>query len=206
MTLQYVCEKYDMDESEFEGVDFDAFVEYYGLTVDNMGATGPRFLLSKYKELKYKVKIPEYNNLTGNADVFLDEYTEHVELVIVEDIKEVGSEQSCNTIVLDLALGYELLSHKPLSNSKFSESDIVKEIDEDLKNKIFDCFKNNNFVSIKKQTVEDDSNKQNGDLYHVIVKLEDGTVYEIRGNEVSQDDKSKKALSGFVDDIERLAE
>ena len=208
LTLQYVCEKYDMDESEFDGVDFDAFVEYYGLTVDNMGATGPRFLLSKYKELKYKVKVPEYNIFVGNTNVFLDEYAEHVELVIVEEIKEVGGEQSCNTIVFDLALGYELLSHKPLLNSEFSESDIVKEIDDDVKNKIFSCFKNNNFSSIKKQKQNeyDDENSQNDDLYHVIVKLDDGTIYEIDEDELSQDDESKKAFSGFIDDIERLAE
>ena len=40
----------------------------------------------------------------------------------------------------------------------------------------------------------------------MIVKLEDGTIYEIDEDELSQDDESKKAFSGFIDDIERLAE
>ena len=209
LTIEYVCEKYNMDESEFDGVDFDAFVDYYGLTKDNMGAAGPKYLLEKYKELKYKVKIPEYSKLTGNTDTFLDEYKEHIEVVIIEEIEEAGSEQSCNTLVLDFALGYELLSHKPLSSSGFSEEDIVKEIDDDIKNQIVDCINNSDLCNLEKQSVDTASEQAEGyqpSATKLLIKMNDGTVYGISYIETDNPADEEKQFFDFINDIKKLVE
>lgn len=50
LTLEYVCEEFGMDESEFADVDFDAFVDYYGLTYENIGEGNSVILLLPYLE------------------------------------------------------------------------------------------------------------------------------------------------------------
>lgn len=70
LTLEYVCGEFNMDESEFDGVDFDAFVSYYGLTYDNIKEGDPRFLLNDYKSLEDKMIIPDYSSIKATTDIF----------------------------------------------------------------------------------------------------------------------------------------
>lgn len=84
LTPEYVCEEFGMDESEFEGVDFDAFVSYYGLTYDNIKEGDPRFLLNDYKAMEDKTEIPDYTSMKITTDKFLPEYQDKAEVVVIE--------------------------------------------------------------------------------------------------------------------------
>lgn len=50
LTQEYVCSQFGIAESEFEGVDFDDFVDYYGLTYENIQDESVEYLLRQYKE------------------------------------------------------------------------------------------------------------------------------------------------------------
>lgn len=50
LTLEYVCAQFGISEAEFEGVDFDSFVDYYGLTNENIQDESVEYLLRQYRE------------------------------------------------------------------------------------------------------------------------------------------------------------
>lgn len=50
LTREYVCNQFGISEAEFEGVDFDSFVDYYGLTYENIRDESVEYLLRQYKE------------------------------------------------------------------------------------------------------------------------------------------------------------
>ena len=112
LTLEYVCEEFNIDESEFDGVDFDAFVSYYGLTYENIGGGDPRFLLNDYKELQDKTEIPDYAALKITTNKFLPEYQDKIETVIVEHVEG----ETCQTIVIDLKLGKVVTTNGSIEN------------------------------------------------------------------------------------------
>ncbi len=61
LTIEYVCEVCNVDKSEFDGVDFDAFVDYYDLTEESISKVKHiDILIANYKELAYKIKMPDY--------------------------------------------------------------------------------------------------------------------------------------------------
>ena len=112
LTLEYVCEEFNIDESEFDGVDFDAFVSYYGLTYENIGEGDPRFLLNDYKELQDRTEIPDYAALKITTNKFLPEYQDQVETVIVEHVEG----ETCQTTVIDLKLGKVFTTNGNIEN------------------------------------------------------------------------------------------
>ena len=127
LTLEYVCGEFNMDESEFDGVDFDAFVSYYGLTYDNIKEGDPRFLLNDYKSLEDKMIIPDYSSIKATTDIFLPEYIDKVELVIIEDIKG----ETCQTIIIDFRLGKVFSIFDSIDN--ITSNDIVKDTDDTVR-------------------------------------------------------------------------
>lgn len=56
LTQEYVCREFGISESEFEGVDFDRFVDYYGLTYEDLNNESVAYLLQEYKKSKQSSK------------------------------------------------------------------------------------------------------------------------------------------------------
>ena len=61
LTLEYVCDEFQIDESEFADVDFERFVNYYNLSYETIHNENVEFLLEKYKENLEKIELPDYS-------------------------------------------------------------------------------------------------------------------------------------------------
>ena len=193
LTLEYVCEEFNIDESEFDGVDFDAFVSYYGLTYENIGEGDPRFLLNDYKELQDKTEIPDYVALKITTNKFLPEYQDQIETVIVEHVEG----EACQTTVIDLKLGKVFTTNGSIQN--LSTDDIVGDTDEAMKDAIINSVNNRNICSWEAGNVDEDSDITGTEAgCTIIIKMSDDTCYGIsyKPGDGSGD------MDGFVSDME----
>ena len=195
LTLEYVCGEFNMDESEFDGVDFDAFVSYYGLTYDNIKEGDPRFLLNDYKSLEDKMIIPDYSSIKATTDIFLPEYIDKVELVIIEDIKG----ETCQTIIIDFRLGKVFSIFDSIDN--ITSNDIVKDTDDTVRKVVIESMNKHNISNWSVNKTDDD-----GDIVGtksgrtVVMRMSNKVCYGISykpGNQVGD-------VDGFVEDVEKL--
>ena len=195
LTLEYVCEEFNIDESEFDDVDFNAFVSYYGLTYENIGEGDPRFLLNDYKELQDKTEIPDYAALKITTNKFLPEYQDQVEAVIVEHVEG----EACPTTVIDLKLGKVFTTNGSIEN--LSADDIVGDTDEAMKDAIINSINTRNICSWKAENVEQDSDITGTEAgCTIIIKMSNDTCYGIS----YRSGNSTGDMDGFVSDMESL--
>lgn len=196
LTPKYVCEKFSMDESEFEGVDFDAFVSYYGLTYDNIGEGDLRFLLNDYKAMENKTEIPDYTSMKITTDKFLSEYQDKAEVVVIEDVKG----ENCQITILDFELGKVFSASGSLDN--ITAADIVRDADDTVKKAVMDSMdKNNicNWTASNENADEDITGTEAGCT--IIIKMSDETCYGISYKPGGAADDMDK----FVSDMEAMA-
>ena len=152
LTLEYVCEEFNIDESEFD----------------------PRFLLNDYKELQDRTEIPDYAALKITTNKFLPEYQDQVETVIVEHVEG----ETCQTTVIDLKLGKVFTTNGNIEN--LSADDIVGAADDATKDAIINSMNNRNICSWEAENVDEDSDItgiQAG--CSIIIKMSDDTCYGI---------------------------
>ena len=198
LTLEYVCEEFNIDESEFDGVDFDAFVSYYGLTYENIGEGDPRFLLNDYKELQDRTEIPDYAALKITTNKFLPEYQDQVETVIVEHVEG----ETCQTTVIDLKLGKVFTTNGNIEN--LSADDIVGAADDATKDAIINSMNNRNICNWEAgeaENVEQDSDITGTEAScTIIIKMSDDIC---NGISYKSGDGSGD-MDGFVSDMEAL--
>jgi len=189
LTLEYVCSEFDIDEAEFEGVDFDAFVSYYGLTYDNIGEGNPRFLLNDYKALEDKTAVPDYGSIKATTNKFLPEYKDRTETVIIENVKG----EQCRITIIDLKLGKIFSASGSLDN--ISSRDIVRDVDDTVKKSVADNMDKYNICDWVQENSgdEDVAGTQSG--VTIIIKMDDDTVYGISCNQGH----------GNIENIERFA-
>ena len=184
-----------MDESEFDGVDFDAFVSYYGLTYENIGEGDPRFLINDYKELQDKTEIPDYAALKITTNKFLPEYQDQVETVIVEPVEG----ETCQTTVIDLKLGKVFTTNGNIEN--LSADDNVGAADDATKDAIVNSMNTRNICSWEAANAEQDSDITGTEAgCTIIVKMSDDTCYGIS----YRSGNSNGDMDGFVSDLEAL--
>ena len=205
LTIEYVCDKYDIDKSEFDGIDFNDFVEYYDLTYENIASENIPFLLNDYKSLTYKVKIPKYDS-SITTDTFLTEYKEKIEVVRIVDIRADGSVEECVYTIVDFNIGLILVSSYP--TSALSEDNIVGETDDDIKEKVKDSFEKYDVYNWKENVSSNNSEEDEigtSNNISVVIELADGTVYGYSYS-WSRDEEvvSNKNFFDFIDEIENL--
>lgn len=199
LTMEYVCEEFNIDESEFEGVDFDAFVSYYGLTYDNIKEGNPRFLLNNYKSKADKTKVPDYKSIKVTTSEFLPEYKDKVEIVIIENVQG----EACFTTIIDCKVGKIFSASGSIGN--VSAKDIVKDVDDTVKKAVSDSIDKYDICSWNVENTNVD-----GDIIGtssgctIIIKMTDETVYGI-SYKMGQGDNTKN-IDEFVSDIEKLSD
>ena len=204
LTIEYLCNNYGMKESDFDDVDFDAFVDYYGLTKENIKNDPPKPLLEEYKQLKYKVKIPNYNDYKTTTDKFLSDYNSNIETVIIDEYVSSGVTGTSEITVLDFGLGF---AFSPRNLRFVSENDIVKEISDEEKNRVVECINKNDLCNLEKQS-EDTSSEQVEDgqpsTTKLMIKMKDGTVYGVSYFNTSNPTDGEKLFFDFIRDIKMI--
>ena len=196
LTPEYVCEEFDMDESEFEGVDFDAFVSYYGLTYDNIGEGDPQFLLNDYKAMEDKTEIPDYTSMKITTDKFLPEYQDKAEVVVIENVKG----ETCQITILDFELGKVFSASGSLDN--ITAADIVRDADDTVKKAVMDSMDRNDIGNwaVPDESADEDITGTEAECT-IIIKMSDETCYGISYKPGDATDDMDK----FVSDMEAIA-
>ena len=204
LTIEYLCDNYGMKESDFDDVDFDAFIEYYGLTKETIKNDPPKPLLEEYKQLKYKVKIPNYSDYKATTDVFLSEYNSSIETVIINEYVSSGATGTSEITILDFGLGFALY---PRDLRFVSENDIVMEIGDDEKNVVVDYINKSDLYNLEKQSVDVASEQAEDDqtsTVNLMIKMNDGTVYSISYFETNNPTDEEKRFFDLIKDIKNL--
>ena len=207
VNIEYICNHYDVDQSEFNGVDFNAFVEYYGITNKNIEDGTIFFLLDLYKNLEYKVKIPQYTELQSTTDVFLPEYKEKLDLVIVNNYITDGTTGTLESTIIDFDLGFVFVGN---NLNVVSEKNIVKETDESLKESLKTLIDKYGISELEKQNyIKDDSSKHTTDgIYpycYLMIRMEDGTIYGTSYVKNGEESDSLNRFYGFAEEVTKLA-
>lgn len=208
LTIEYLCENYGMKEADFDGIDFDDFVNYYGLTKESIKREVPAVLLDRYKREKLGEGVPKYIQLDKTVDVFKTEYKDDVEVVIVESIDGSGATQCSKVSIIDFGYGHILSG----SDLRFiSEKNIVGDTNEQIKEEVLSYFDKYNIYNWddKNTTAEidypDDASDKGVSNAVLTIKLGNGEVYKIGYDKNATDTQNKKDFFGFVSEIEKKA-
>ena len=203
LTKEYVCNEFGIDESEFEGVDFEEFVDYYDLSYYTIHKEAVAYLLKRYKEDYGKIKIPDYSYIYNyDKDIRLTkENQESIAIVFFSNTLELSNDYYIFDFEIEKILvgsGFE---------SHISENDIVGETNNVIKDKIIELFDKYDVYSWKvpKQRNDDIYGTEDGyTSWSLGIQFNDGTIWGLTGELINGDD-APEDLDLFVEDLKALA-
>ncbi len=205
LTKEYVCSEFGIDEAEFEGVDFEDFVDYYNLSYDTIHKEAVAYLLKRYKEDYGKVRIPDYRDIfkyVGTATLTKENQNE-ISIVFFSRIE--GEEHFF--YIFDFEIGKIIVGSG--SEANVCEDDIVGEADGNVKSAIIALFEQYNIYSwrTRKANASTSTNKDimgTTGSWSLDIKFEDATIYGIHGKGLT-DETTPEDLDLFVEDLKALA-
>lgn len=196
LTLEYVCDEFQIDESEFADVDFERFVNYYNLSYETIHNENVEFLLEKYKENLEKIELPDYSlmyNYDKNMD-FSSDMKNHITIVFFSSTE--GDEN--NYIIYDFKI------NKVISGSgaelNITEKDIIGDADDTVKEKVLALFDQYDVYSWNR---EQDSSMSEVSGWYLGIQFEDGTIYGLNGN--YEENEYSQCRDLFLEDLKDLA-
>ncbi len=202
VTMDYVCSEFGIDESEFEGVDFEDFVNEYNLTYESIQRENIRVLLRCYKEDYGKPRIPDYRVILNNLESaeLTEENVNSIDIVYFSRIE--GEEH--NFYIFDFEIGQIIVGSG--SESMVSYEDIVGEADEQIREEIVTLIENYNVFTWQTKIKESNNTGIVGtiDSWLLNIKFDDETMYGIYGRGLN-DEYAPEDLDLFVEDLKALA-
>lgn len=203
VTMEYVCSEFGIDEAEFEGIDFEDFVNEYNLTYESIQRENIKVLLRCYKEDYGKIKIPDYSYIYNyDKDIRLTkENQKNIAIVFFSNTLELSNDYYIFDFEIEKILvgsGFE---------SHISENDIVGETNNVIKDKIIELFDKYDVYSWKvpKQRNDDIYGTEDGyTSWSLGIQFNDGTIWGLTGELINGDDAPEN-LDLFVEDLKALA-
>ena len=200
LTLQYACENCNVTESDFDGIDFDALVDYYGLTEENVNEGPLMFLIDDYKGLEYKIKLPDY--MVGDIDkdtVSVDDLRE-IDFILIEDVHEETADET----VIDFKNRIVLVGSRP-GTYLLTEDNIVAEVDDAMEQRVVDILTSSNIMNWKIKEKERTSTEVHPPYCTFTISFTDGSKYGISDITAEfESDEDEQAFYDLVKDLERL--
>ncbi len=173
LTQEYVCSEFGISESEFEGVDFDHFVDYYGLTYENIHNEMVAYLLQEYKKNNGEIEFYDYKymyNSDKDAVLTLDNQNS-ISIVffaqIEDDLKSFW--------IFDFEKGIKLIGTG--AENVIHKDNIVSTLTPEHKEQILELFEKYDVYTWYENREELNS----GDWY-LSVKFQDGTIALVSGS------------------------
>ena len=202
LTQEYVCSEFGIDESEFEGVDFEDFVAYYDLSYDTIHNELVGYLLRRYKEDYGKVRTPDYRQVFGKAEEakLTEENQDTIAIVFLSQV--TGEEHHYH--IFDFEIGKIIIGEG--SESTILEDEIVGEADEQVKEELIELFEKYNVYSWETKPQKTRSGDIVGTLpsWSFEIKFSDNTIYRIHGDTFT-DETAPESFDLFVNDLKALA-
>ncbi len=203
VTMEYVCSEFGMSESDFDGIDFEDFVNEYNLTYEKIQREDVGFLLQCYKEDYGKVKIPDYLYIYNyNENIRLTkENQENIAIVFFANTLELSNDY----YIFDFEIGQIIVGSG--SESMVSYDDIVGETNNVIKDKIIELFDKYDVYSWKvpKQRNDDIYGTEDGyTSWSLRIQFNDGTIWGLTGELINGDDAPEN-FDLFVEELKALA-
>ena len=206
VTMEYVCSEFGMSESDFDGIDFEDFVDEYNLTYEKIKRENVRVLLQCYKENLGKVKLPDYRIVFNNLRT--TELTkENVNSIDIVYFSQINGEEH-NFYIVDFEIGQIIEGSG--SESMVSYDDIVGEANEQTKQKTIELFdKYDAYLWEQSDKVSRPIGTANGEVgtecrWYLKIKFNNGTIYRIYGDTLT-DETAPENFDLFVEDLKALA-
>ena len=203
VTMEYVCSEFGMSELDFDGIDFEDFVNEYNLTYESIQRENIKVLLRCYKEDYGKIKIPDYRDIfkyVGTATL-TKENQDEISIVFFSRIE--GEEHFF--YIFDFEIGKIIVGSG--SEANVCEDDIVGEADGNVKSAVIALFEQYNIYSWRTRKANASTNKDimgTTGSWSLDIKFEDATIYGIHGNGLT-DETAPENLDLFVQDLKALA-
>ncbi len=193
LTLEYVCEEFGIPESEFEEVDFDSFVEYYGLTYENIHRESVGYLLSEYKRNNGEIEFYDYKYMNNPTKGLILTSANQDDLKVLYCSKVEGDLRSF--WVFDLERGIMIADTG--ADQVIHKDKIVASLYERDKEETFTLFSKYDVYS----WYENKGNLTSGGWY-LAVEFNDGTIAGASGSLADEN----VDLDGLLSELKELGE
>lgn len=173
LTLEYVCEEFDISAEEFTGVDFDAFVAFYGLTYENIQDEAVLFLLDNYKANGGETEYFDFSYLTDYDKEMIHMQENESEIVTVFSSQTVGDAH--DFFVYDFENG-KIFACAGAEHTVSGE---------DMTGTLADADKETITQLLDKYHVAEWTGNEVGEYdseWYVAIEFADGIIYGVRGN------------------------
>ena len=206
VTMEYVCSEFGIDESEFEGLDFEVFVDYYDLSYDTIHKEAVAYLLKRYKENYGKPRIPDYRVTLSNLES-AELTKENVNSIDIVYFSQINGEEH-NFYIVDFDIGQIIEGSG--SESMVSYDDIVGEANEQTKKKTIELFDKYDAYSWEQSDkLSPPIDIANGEVgtecrWYLKIRFNNGTIYRIYGDTLT-DETAPENFDLFVEDLKALA-
>lgn len=85
ITKEYIINHSDLEESDFEGIDFEDFISKYNLTAERLEEYDPAMVLAMYKEEMLREPVTDYTTIYSSAEgTITEEDFQQIETLIWE--------------------------------------------------------------------------------------------------------------------------
>ena len=202
LTKEYVCSEFGIDEAEFEGVDFEDFVDYYDLSYDTIHREAVAYLLERYKEDLEKVKIPDYHSIYNyNKDIILTKENQN-DISIIFLAINMGEENQY--IIFDFDIEKIIISG---SDSAIPEKDVVGIANVEVREQIVGLFEKYSVYSWRmsdNKKLPNDSGVYDIENWAFRIKFNNGDVYGV-GGRLLDDEYAPEDMDLFAEELKTLA-
>ena len=190
LTQEYVCSEFGISESEFEGVDFDRFVDYYGLTYENIQNELVAYLLQEYQKNNGETEFYDYKymyNSDKDAVLTLDNQNS-ISIVFCAQI-----EDDLNRFwIFDFEKGIKITDTG--AENVIHKDSIVSTLTPEHREQVLELFEKYDVYT----WYENREERNSGDWY-LSVKFQDGTIALVSGSAKDSDVDFDGLLSEITD-------
>lgn len=205
LTIEYVCDKFGIDESEFEGVGFDDFVNFYDLSYETIQNEAVAFLLQRYKDNRGKTKIPNYHEMFNCVDkiALTKENQDDINVVIFQS----SIDDSNEFYIFDFQIEKVIISR---TDTTISDDEIVGVTNETIKDGIIGLFETYDVYAWRQnEKVAEYTETNEGDTggtmrWYLKIQFVDGKMYRLYGSTLT-DETAPENFDLFVEELKALA-
>ena len=209
LTQEYVCSEFGIPEAEFEGVDFARFVDYYGLSYENIHNESVEYLLREYKKNNGEPAFYDYRYMyDADRDAVLTREDQNsVSVVFLAQ-----AEDDLNSYwIFDFEKGIKIVGAGAVQ--VIPGDNVTAALTQEHREQVLGLFEKYDVYawyegreelnSGEEQSLEEQSlEEQSSDRWYLSVRLQDGTVASVSG---SAEDSSAD-FAGLLSEITDIGE
>lgn len=203
LTVEYLCEKFGIERQEFSDIDFQDFINHFGLTREKIDREDVAFLLRLYREEAGREPMKDYAEICKRENKITP--TEETLSGLVTVIFEHAYEEVIRTIVIDFEEGKSYRGNYPVS--LIDDNTESAPVDENHKEEILSLFGELGAYDWWGVTYNQDSEalsqrlQQLQQSWKLTLLYEDGSISSLWGVELAGE-YAPEGLESFIQALE----